>query len=247
MQNQPITKRKDAGFTLVELAIVMIIIGLLIGGILKGQELINNARIAATVADVKGVSTAMNTFRDQYNGIPGDIVNATVRLPDCTADCTDATGAEAGNNRIGPAGAAQVGLNPGNADERMLFWIHLNRADLLASVDGTNDIAFGAGSPAADIGGGHGVGSFQGGTLGLHQNARGGNYLTITGGPNQLPSAAASGVLSASQAARFDRKLDDGSPITGSAFAGNATGCTDGAGLYDEVTDPIGCALYIRM
>jgi prepilin-type N-terminal cleavage/methylation domain-containing protein len=55
--------RPQAGFTLVELAIVMIIIGLLIAGVLKGQALIANAQVTATVAQVKAIEAATSTFK----------------------------------------------------------------------------------------------------------------------------------------------------------------------------------------
>ena len=73
------------GFTLVELAIVMIIIGLLISGILKGQELVESARVAATVTQIKGIDAAISTFRDKYQALPGDIANPGARLPECAA------------------------------------------------------------------------------------------------------------------------------------------------------------------
>ena len=65
-------KTKQGGFTLVELAIVMVIIGLLIGGILKGQELIKNAAISATAAQIKAFESAFVTFEDIYQAKPGD-------------------------------------------------------------------------------------------------------------------------------------------------------------------------------
>ena len=77
--------KSQAGFTLVELAIVMIIIGLLIGGVLKGQELITNAQITATVAQVKSIDGATTTFKDMYNALPGDMLNPAGRLPNCAA------------------------------------------------------------------------------------------------------------------------------------------------------------------
>ena len=75
--------RSQAGFTLVELAIVMIIIGLLIGGVLKGQQLIVNAQITATVAQIKSIDAATTSFRDNYAGMAGDLINPGVRLNTC--------------------------------------------------------------------------------------------------------------------------------------------------------------------
>ncbi len=72
--------QQQKGFTLVELAIVLTIIGLLIGGILKGQQLITNARVTAQMAQVQGVEAATTTFNDTYQGLPGDLTTATTRV-----------------------------------------------------------------------------------------------------------------------------------------------------------------------
>lgn len=63
---------RQSGFTLVEIAIVLVIIGLLLGGVLKGQELIENARIKGIVSDMKSVQAAYNGYLDRYKAIPGD-------------------------------------------------------------------------------------------------------------------------------------------------------------------------------
>jgi len=73
---------KQSGFTLVEIAIVLVIIGLLLGGVLKGQEMIKNAEIRNVITDVRGLSAAMYAYRDRYNAIPGDDSNARVHLSD---------------------------------------------------------------------------------------------------------------------------------------------------------------------
>ncbi len=69
----------QGGFTLVEIAIVLVIIGLLLGGILKGQEMITQAKIKNIVNDFNGITVAVTSYQDRYRAIPGDDRNATVR------------------------------------------------------------------------------------------------------------------------------------------------------------------------
>ncbi|MCH9742227.1 MAG: prepilin-type N-terminal cleavage/methylation domain-containing protein [Proteobacteria bacterium] len=64
--------KQQKGFTLVEMAIVLVIIGLLLGGVLKGQELIENSRIKNAVNDLKGISAAYNAYFDRFRQVPGD-------------------------------------------------------------------------------------------------------------------------------------------------------------------------------
>ena len=65
-------KRNEAGFTLVEIAIVMVIIGLLIGGILKGQAMIQNAKVKRVVKQADELRAAVMSFYDKYGVYPGD-------------------------------------------------------------------------------------------------------------------------------------------------------------------------------
>src|SRR5216110_3012034 len=69
----------EAGFTLVEIAIVLVIIGLLLGGVLKGQEMITQAKIKNIVNDFNGITVAVTSYQDRYRAIPGDDLNATTR------------------------------------------------------------------------------------------------------------------------------------------------------------------------
>ncbi|MCX8018182.1 MAG: prepilin-type N-terminal cleavage/methylation domain-containing protein, partial [Rhodocyclaceae bacterium] len=71
--------KKQSGFTLVEIAIVLVIIGLLLGGVLKGQELINQAKIKNIANDLNGMSAAVYAYQDRYKRFPGDDNGASAR------------------------------------------------------------------------------------------------------------------------------------------------------------------------
>lgn len=73
--------RSQGGFTLVEIAIVLVIISLLLGGILQGQSLIQSARVRNLISQVDGVKTAFYGFQDRYRALPGDYSQATVTIP----------------------------------------------------------------------------------------------------------------------------------------------------------------------
>src|SRR5882724_4200087 len=72
-------KSTEAGFTLVEIAIVLVIIGLLLGGILKGQEMITQAKIKNVINDFNGITVAITSYQDRYRALPGDDKNAAAR------------------------------------------------------------------------------------------------------------------------------------------------------------------------
>jgi len=69
-----------AGFTLVEVAIVLVIIALILGGVFKGQALIDNARVRSLSTEVSGIQTAWNSFQERYRSIPGDFPKASTQI-----------------------------------------------------------------------------------------------------------------------------------------------------------------------
>jgi len=71
--------KKQSGFTLIEIAIVLVIIGLLLGGVLKGQEMMTNAKIKRVANDFNGISAAAFSYLDRYSSFPGDDPNANAR------------------------------------------------------------------------------------------------------------------------------------------------------------------------
>lgn len=74
-------KNKQSGFTLIEIAIVLVIIGLLLGGILKGQEMITSGQVRNMISQSDGVTAAVFAFQDRYRAIPGDYAAATTNMP----------------------------------------------------------------------------------------------------------------------------------------------------------------------
>jgi prepilin-type N-terminal cleavage/methylation domain-containing protein len=111
-------KTRQAGFTLVEIAIVLVIIGLLLGGILKGQEMITQAKIKNTMADFSGISAAYHGYQDRYRAIPGDD-KAANRWSGATPG--DGNGLVAGKYNSTDA-----------TNESRLFWDHLRRAGFVS-------------------------------------------------------------------------------------------------------------------
>jgi prepilin-type N-terminal cleavage/methylation domain-containing protein len=114
--------KRNQGFTLVEIAIVLVIIGLLLGGILKGQEMITQAKIKNVIADMSGVSAAMYGYQDRYRSLPGDDKNANTRWSATAGD---------GDGIV-------EGLWTATTGEAINFWDHLRRAGFVSGSGAEN-------------------------------------------------------------------------------------------------------------
>lgn len=112
------SKQQQGGFTLIEIAIVLVIIGLLLGGILKGQELITQAKIRNVVNDFNGTTAAFYAYQERYRAIPGDDRNANTRWT--TATSGNGNGTVGGN------------YNDVSGSESAYFWQDLRLAGLIA-------------------------------------------------------------------------------------------------------------------
>ena len=143
---------KQSGFTLVEIAIVLVIVGLLLGGVLKGQELITSSKGKALDNDKAGIQAAFTAYSDRYKALAGDDSGVATRF---TADqcggaaCTpgNGNGLIAGVNVAGPGvwgsgfnNAVAIAAAPTAANENQLAWQHLRAAGFLKAGD-TNPVA----------------------------------------------------------------------------------------------------------
>lgn len=113
--------RPAPGFTLIELAIVLVIIGLLLGGVLKGQELIESARVRNIISQLDSIKAACYAFQDKYRALPGDYPGALAH----------ANLADIANPQVGGNGDGVIRDTP-QARESLLAWVHLAHANLIS-------------------------------------------------------------------------------------------------------------------
>ena len=245
-------RRAQAGFTLVELAIVLVIIGLLLGGILKGQELIAATRVNSTVSQIKAIDAAIYTFRDSYGGIPGDLLNPGTNLPTCSNSCVADAGGALGDGAITGVPGAALNVAAGSRTEGTAFFPQLAAANLISGVL-TNSTALATTSLKTPLGGttNFRVGTAPASTLIgslLTSSISAGAYLEITAiDPGTAVSAdgTADASIAPKQASGIDIKADDGRPNTGTILglgadvaAGPTAGCTSqAAAAAGAVTD----------
>jgi prepilin-type N-terminal cleavage/methylation domain-containing protein len=186
-------RKQQSGFTLIELAIVLVIIGLLLGGVLKGQELINSAKAKNIIADFKSVQIFIYGYQDKFRALPGD-----------------------DNNPTGHLGAQTPPLAPGNGngiidglwssitvtDESVLFWQHVRLSGLAA---GTPDLGAPNYYPTNAEGGRLGVQSLNASFITI--NGMNGSYVVCS---ERIPGKIVR---------QIDVNLDDGETNTGSVRA----------------------------
>ena len=251
-------------FSLVELSIVLVILGLLTGGILTGQSLIRASELRSVTTEYQRYITATQTFRDKYFALPGDMNNATRFWGDDNAACADAaipngtpgTCNGNGNGGLEWAGASATG-------ERFQFWKHLSLAGVIEgtysglagsnasgreSIAGTNvpssKISTAAWSIISDL-------TVHSGSTVTYGGFSYGNAFGFGGGvAGDWPNAA---ILRPEEAWNIDTKMDDGRPGTGRIIArywNNACGAggaseTDTANsTYNLSSTTLQCMIY---
>jgi prepilin-type N-terminal cleavage/methylation domain-containing protein len=188
-------KRNQSGFTLIEIAIVLVIIGLLLGGVLKGQELINSAKVKNLATDFKNIPVYVYGYQDKFRALPGDDTNATGHVGASAVNAASAVGA---NGTINGAW-----LPAAVTDESNLFWQHVRMANLAPGpTDATNDLR-----PTNAVGGFVGITNATDSPI---AGMRGSFIVCSSGIPGKF-------------ARQLDITMDDGNTSTGSMQTKNAT------------------------
>ncbi len=196
--------RKQTGFTLIEIAIVLVIIGLLLGGILKGQELITGAKVRNLISQVDGVKAAFFGFQDRYRAYAGDYSQAGANIAGVGANGN-------GNGRVEPLTVAPTA-------EDVLVWDHLSHAGFItgtftATSDATASNTTNPANPYNVL------------IQLIYNNV----YADASGSPVARHNVKTGHQIPVEIIAEVDRKVDDGNANTG-GFRGSlyCPGCSGG-------------------
>jgi len=193
-------KRNQSGFTLIEIAIVLVIIGLLLGGVLKGQELINSAKVKNLANDFKNVPVFIYGYQDKFKALPGDQTQASLdsQFPPANTGtvCTPAAASHCTTNN----GVIDGGWDSTTAaDESFVFWQHVRLAGFGPGATATGSADY---LPKNAVNGLIGVtNAAQSPVTGIK-----GTYIVCS---NAIPGKFAK---------QLDTTLDDGNSATGSVM-----------------------------
>lgn len=213
--------RKNNGFTIVEMSVVVFIVGLLIVGVMAGKNLIEGGKIRAVLSEMDDNRQSMIQFQEKYFDWPGDLSNSNVLWP----------------NSANVAGNGDEQINW--TTEGVQMWRHLELAQMIGqtgfSTTVTPDAVVGTNVPGSKIAGAGWFVDYDSAAAAGSRKPLG-NYLGIgaqksSNGGNDAPA------LEPKQAYDIDAKVDDGNPTTGQVQS-TGSGCFTGTSYNIGVTAP---------
>ena len=259
MQNKASTNSSVHGFTLIELSIVIVIIGLLIGGILGGQSLIRSAALQSVISDFNKYKAAATQFKDQYNGLPGDLADATDYWGKDNSNCSSNTGSIGSPGTCNGNGDSMINwaAGPGVTGESMQFWKQLALANLIGGrYTGISTVNYYSGDlgvtfPVSRIGTAGWTTAYLGTQNGHVQWFDGtyGNVLFF----GKAEGYTSGVILTPQEAWNIDTKMDDGKPAIGSvrswrhSYHANCTDVDTTAAVYSLTYTAAACALIFGL
>lgn len=264
-----------AGFTLIELSVVITVIGLVIGGIVLGKSLIRNSQLVAVGSEYAKYTQAINNFRSKYNALPGDFNGATALWGQASATPAGCLSTSLGHNETcdGNGDGRVVNMQDYNntAYEQFRAWQHLGNAQMvegnftgLRGTSGTYHRNPGVNVPASRLSGAGWTfftvttNDISAGAINV-SGVPAINYINADIRPNHVlwlgggyleNSLRTKPVMTNVEALSLDQKLDDGQPLTGKIIVQNSNGltpkCTDGFTSYDPTVTGVACALVFK-
>jgi len=232
-----VNKEKERGFTLIELSIVIVIVGLIAAAVLSVTSLIRSSQLQGVISDIQKFKTIIQAFELQYSALPGDIYDAKEYWPDDSRFFGFITENGNGDKKI-------------EGYEELRFWQHLSLAgmvkkDFSGVLEGLK-VTIGKNVPDSPFTGGGYYMAYRD-----NLNDRSGNAMDFAA--EDIYGKLKAGVLSGKDAYIIDNKIDDGAPATGSVMGNNGVdiyNCiktSSTPSIYDRSFEKVGCNLTFWM
>ena len=255
-----------SGFSLLELSIVLVIIGLLAGGVMVGQDLVRQSELKSVITDFQKFVTARNAFKNKYSGLPGDFRDATrywgrlINASHCATNSAAAVATSGACDGNGDGVIIDFAATGNQSAETFQFWRHLALAGMVeGSFSGlsgaTNGVnyEFGVNAPGSRVAGAGWAASHfinTGGGASFIWNRNYNNWYTVGSNDGSYVDDA---FISPAEAYSIDQRMDDGKPATGmiqttitGANCNTASSNSDYQAAYSLSNMGSHCALMFR-